>query len=390
VAQLVLVANARLPSQRAQSLQVVQAAGAFARQGVATTLVHARRRHTPALPGGQDLQDYYGVPPGPRADVVAVGCVDWIDAVPRALQYLPARLQELSFSRSAAAWVRGRRPEAFVLSREVEAARGLLAAGQERVFLEVHRVPGGRARRAWLLEVARAAGGLIAISGGVRDDLLALGVEAARVRVEHDAYDPARFARLPTPAQARARLDVPPEAPLVVYTGGLLDWKGVEVLVEAARRMPAVRFLVAGGMPADVERVRALAAGLDNVRLDGFQPPARVADYLAAADVLAVPNRSSPAISARYTSPLKVFEAMAVGKPVVASDLPSLRELLTHDRDAWLVPPDDPQALAHGVGHLLADAALRGRLGAALAARGAEHTWDARARRLLDWMGAAA
>jgi glycosyltransferase involved in cell wall biosynthesis len=81
---------------------------------------------------------------------------------------------------------------------------------------------------------------------------------------------------------------------------------------------------------------------------------------------------------------------MAAGKAVVASDLPSLRELLTHDRDAWLVAPDDPAALAGGLERLLGDAALRERLGRTLAARAPEHTWDARARRLLEWMERAA
>jgi hypothetical protein len=99
-----------------------------------------------------------------------------------------------------------------------------------------------------------------------------------------------------------------------------------------------------------------------------------------------VPNRSKPAISAKYTSPLKVFEAMAVGLALVASDLPSLRELLHHGEDAWLVKPDDPAALAEGIRALVADPALRARLGRTLGARAAEHSWDARAARILAWI----
>jgi glycosyltransferase involved in cell wall biosynthesis len=390
MSSLVLLANARLPSQRAQSLQVVQASCAFARAGATTTLVHARRRKSPELPPGQDLFGYYSVPPGARAEVVSVDCVDWIDLAPRALQYGPARLQELTFARRAAEWVRKERPLARVLSREVEAARHLLRHGHPSVFLEIHRVPGGRMRRQWLLEAARGARGLVAISRGVREDLVALGIDGARIAVEHDAMEPARFAQVPSRDRARTELGIPASAPLVVYTGGLLEWKGVDVLLEAARKLPDVRFAIAGGMTADVERLRAAAAGLANVRLDGFQPPERVGLYLAAADVLAAPNRSQPPISARYTSPLKVFEAMAVGRAIVASDLPSLREILTHDRDAWLVRPDDATALAEGLQRVLGDATLRDRLAATLRARAPAHTWDARARRLLQWFDAAA
>lgn len=387
--ELVLLANARLPSERAQSLQVLQAAGSFARAGLSTSLVHARRRATPTLPAGVDLCTHYGLPSGPRPTLVPVPCIDAIDLVPRALQYLPARVQELSFSRNAARWVRRERPRAWVLSREVEAARHLARAGQPGLFLELHRVPGGAARRRWLLEAARAARGVVAISGGVAEDLVALGVERERVTVAHDAFEPARFAHAPKREVARAQLGLG-TGPLVVYTGGLLEWKGVEVLVDAAREMPGVRFAIAGGMPTDVERLRARSQGLVNVRLDGFQDPARVPLYLAAADVLAVPNRSQPAISARYTSPLKAFEAMAAGVCVVASDLPSLREVFTHDRDAWLVAPDDARALAAGLRAVLADPALRARLAAALAARAPQNTWDARAARLVHWMEARA
>jgi glycosyltransferase involved in cell wall biosynthesis len=386
---LVLVANARMPSERAQSLQVAQCAAAYERAGAPTTLLYARRRRTPALPPGKDLWDYYEVREGKRPVARPVDCVDWIDRVPRVLQYAPARLQEQSFARHAARIVRREFDGARALSREIECALALSRAGRSDVFLEIHRVPGGRLRKKWLLESARAVRGIVAISAGVREDLIALGVDAAKVRVEHDGFEPSRFANRPAKAEARATLGLPREVPLAVYTGGLLEWKGVEVLVDAARALPSVYFVIAGGMGADVKRLRARAGGLANVRIDGFQPPARVPLYLAAGDLAVVPNRSKPAISARHTSPLKVFEAMAAGIPLVASDLPSLREILVGGENALLVAPDDAAALAQGVDRLASDEVLRAKLGRALGSRAAEFTWDARARRILDWMEAA-
>jgi glycosyltransferase involved in cell wall biosynthesis len=383
-AELVLVANARLPSARAQSLQVMQAAAAFARAGAQTTLVHARRSPVPEL-AGVDLFTHYAVPAGPRPEIRAAACLDLIDRVPRRLQYLPARLQELTFARAAARFVERQRPSALVLSREVECARHLVRGGRRGVFLEIHRVPGGGLRRRWLAEAAAGAAGAIAISLGVARDLAAFGLEGARLCVEHDALDPGRFAALPARAEARARLGLAGDGPLVVYTGGLMDWKGVDVLVDAARLLPGVRFAIAGGHAGDVERLRRRAAGLSNVRIDGFRPPGEVPLYLAAGDVAAVPNRSQPAIAARYTSPLKVFEAMAAGIPLVVSDLPALREILS-DEQAVFVPADDPQALAAGLGRLVGDAGLRARLAQRLRAGASGVSWDARARRILDWM----
>lgn len=385
---LLLVANARVPSQRAQTLQVMQMAAAFQRAGARVALLHANRRRKVELPPGKDVWSWYGVVQSEKPVLEPIECFDWIDRVPRVLQYVPARLQEQSFAKNAARRALAADETALVLTREIETAHLLARKNRPGVFLELHRVPGGRMRRRALVASAKAIAGIVAISGGVRDDLMKLGVDGERVVVEHDGFDPERFARLPPRAAAREELGLPAEVPLVAYAGGLLDWKGVDVLIEAARELQDAYFVIAGGQDADVKRLRQKAGGLANVRLDGFQPPERVRLYLAAADVGVAPNRSKPAISARYTSPLKVFEAMAARLPLVASDLPSLRELLTHEKDAWLVAPDDPKALAAGLAKLLGDAPLRKRLGAALGERGAEHAWIARAERLLAWMRA--
>src|SRR6185503_4481268 len=99
--------------------------------------------------------------------------------------------------------------------------------------LELHRVPGSRVRRRWLAEAARGVRGIIAISAGVRDDLVKLGIAEDSILVEHDGYEKSRFEKLPRRADAREKLALPRDVPLVAYTGGLLAWKGVDVLVEA-------------------------------------------------------------------------------------------------------------------------------------------------------------
>ncbi len=380
-APLALVANARMPSQRAQSLQVAQVAAAFQSLGAATTLYYARRRDTPVLDSAE-LLARYGVSDS-AVDTVALPCVDWIERLPRALQFPPARLQEWSFARSALKVLGGLGEGARILTREVEIAHGL--RGRARVFLEVHRVPGGRLRRRWLLQAAAELTGIVAISEGVEEDLIELGVNPQCIHVAHDGVDLQRFADLPTRNEARAALGLEEREHLVVYTGGLMEWKGVDGVLTAARQLPDVQFVIAGGMDADVARLRDLAADLPNLRLDGFQPAERVPLYLAAGDLGLVPNRSTPAISARYTSPLKVFEAMAAGLPLVCSDLPSLRALLSAE-EAEFVAPDDGRALATGIEGLLADEGRRSRLAAAMAARAAQHSWQARARQLLLWM----
>ena len=100
-APVYLVANARMPSPRAQSLQVAQMAAAFQRAGAPTTLVHARRHGTRELTASE-LFRTVAIRDEPPPLVEAAGCIDWIDRVPRRLQYVPARVQELTFALQAA------------------------------------------------------------------------------------------------------------------------------------------------------------------------------------------------------------------------------------------------------------------------------------------------
>src|SRR5205814_9111632 len=107
--------------------------------------------------------------------------------------------------------------------------------------------------------------------------------------------------------------------------------------------------------------------------------------HLAACDVLASPHVPNPDGTPFFGSPTKLFEYMAMGKAIVASELDQIGEVLDHEHDAWLVPPNDPAALAEGIRTLAADAGLRRRLGAAARERVLErHTWRQHTRRTLD------
>lgn len=196
----------------------------------------------------------------------------------------------------------------------------------------------------------------------------------------------------PVPISATARTGN--RHPVIGYAGHLYPWKGVDVLIRALAALPDAQGLIIGGHPAEADRgrVESLAATLNvaaRVSFAGHIPPADVAGQLADATVLVLPNTAS-AISARYTSPLKLFEYLALGKPIVASDLPAIREVLTDGVSALLVPPGDAAALAAAIGRLIADPLLAQRLAAAAWALAPRFTWDSRAALLEKALAAAA
>ena len=168
----------------------------------------------------------------------------------------------------------------------------------------------------------------------------------------------------------------------IAYAGSFFAWKGVADLVQAASDLPGCTISFYGGDAAQLarERGRAPSAG---AKLDfrGHVPHQEVMRSLAAACIAVLPNRDEP--DSRFTSPIKLFEYMAAGCAIVASDLPPLRAVLADDAAVW-VRPGDPASLAEGI-RALADDPQRARsLGAKAREKARGFTWRARSERLAD------
>ena len=136
----------------------------------------------------------------------------------------------------------------------------------------------------------------------------------------------------------------------------------------------------------NLDRVRRLAERLglsDRVQFRGFLPPPDVAKERSKADVFVIPLLDSTTARV-FTSPLKLLEAMASGRAVVASDLPSLREVLKNDENALLVPPGEPQALAAAIQRLAKDPEMATRLAARAIEDVKRYSWEERGRKLSE------
>ncbi|HUS17423.1 MAG TPA: glycosyltransferase family 4 protein [Chloroflexia bacterium] len=224
-----------------------------------------------------------------------------------------------------------------------------------------------------------AATALLAVSTEVATYLAQYPAARGRVQVVPNGVDPARFPA-GRPSGPRSRFTVG-------FVGTLKPWHGLATLVAAFAllhaRVPAARLLIVGdgperaGLEADLD-----ACGLGAVaEFTGAVDPAQIAGHLAEMDVAVAPY---PARADFYFSPLKLYEYMAAGVPVVASCIGQIADVLRDGETGLLCPPDDPAALAVALDRLREDPALGRRLGAAArAAVMRDHTWDAVADRIL-------
>lgn len=220
------------------------------------------------------------------------------------------------------------------------------------------------------------AGAYVTITRALSDELSARFGPRSGVFVIPDGASPSKALPAGNPATPF----------MAAYAGHLYPWKGVDVFLHALTHAPAIRGLIVGGHPgeSDLGRVQQLVKNLglsDRVSITGLVPHAEVRARLTNASALVLPNTAS-AISERYTSPLKLFEYLTMGRPIVASDLPSIREIVTDGKDALLVPAGDPVALAGALQRLAADSTLSATLSAQALALAATYTWDRRAERL--------
>ena len=228
--------------------------------------------------------------------------------------------------------------------------------------------------------VYRHSQGLIAITQSLADDVRKYYQVDTPTLVAPDGVDEELAAKAP---------QYPPNAvPVLLYLGSLHPWKGVEILIRTMQYVTGAILKIAGGIATRIAELRSLAEQLNvdgRVEFMGPIDPIRRFEVIAAADICLLPSSDS-SIGSRFTSPLKLFEYLAMSKPIVASDLPALREILQHNETALLTAVGDERKFAESINLLLADPGLRARLGANAKEISRRYSWQARAKGILGFI----
>lgn len=368
-----------VPGPGVEALQIAQNVDAYARAVDHIDLV------TPRPPPTASLDALLGRPWHARVRVAHT--TDY-----RECWWAPSNSNR-PFFHAVRRWLRRERPDA-VWVRHLRCARAILAMPDAPpVFFETHEVfarthgehaPHARRKVARLRRLEQRvyarSRGIIALTAELADDLRADYRSLAPLLVAADGVD-AILAQ-------KARAVALGHDPVILYIGSLHPWKGVDVAIAAMRDVARGVLVIVGGDEPAIAPLRARAAQegvVERVRFVGAVAPKQRFDWIAAATLCVLPL-SNATIAARYTSPLKLFEYLALGKPVVTTDLPAIREVVEHGKNAWLVACAEAGAFAAGINTLLDDDAQRRALGVAALATGIQRTWDARVRSIGHFM----
>ena len=237
---------------------------------------------------------------------------------------------------------------------------------------DVHHWGRASGTAAQVRTAVRGATGLLAVSGGLADELVALGADGAKITLHRTGLDRAVFRPLDR-AECRASLALPADAPILACVGALIERKGQRFAIEALAQIPGAILVLAGIGPDEAE-LRALSARLkvaDRVRFLGAVPHSELPVLLSAADLFVLPTASEGLANAWV-------EALACGTPVVTTPIPGARELLTDPAYGRMVERE-PGAIAGAIHALLADPPSR----EAVLAGAAGFSWEANAEVLV-------
>jgi len=368
--KLAYIPNSAMPTSAANNVHVMKMCSALAEQGIDVTIYS---ECSPGWSGDvKDLHQQFGT----------ISCfpMELVNRGKRRRENLLYRLICQAIADGCS----------YIYTRSLSVAFYACLADIPVIF-EEHKIPKDAdfARYRFILR-SPALVRFVAISQSLAGFFRALHRDAAgKIAVLHDAADPVGSFKV-----AKFKLQEMPGIRMNLgYVGHLYPGKGAELSVEIARRMPHIGFHMLGGTEDDVDRWRKETSELPNIVFYGHRPHKSVPGFIEAVDVCIAPFLREVGVSgggpnvADVFSPLKIFEYMSYGKPIITSDLPVLREILTDGDTALMCDPDTPESFVAAINSLIEDTTEAQAMGArALAHFLANYTWARRAERVRGFL----
>lgn len=366
------VANAYMPHEKAYGIQIAKMCEALVEEGLDLTLVIPNRG--PRI----SLREFYGL----RVEVPTLRLPSLVLAEYEHVGYF---CMALSFSVSYVLflWYRLMRGERFVVyTLDTDwYSSSALAFVPAPLYSEMH----GSKRRTFAAKLLFwRMRGIIAINRIIVEDLKAVFPQSpARYIAEPNGVDLAMFSPQEK-SKARAALGLPLDVPIVLYAGRFYSWKGLEIIPRAAKLSPEIRWQMVGDTRGKFMEIVEESLP-SNVHFAGSRPYREMPSWIAAADAVLVLGTKRDEQSYRWTSPMKLFEYLAAGRPIIASATPAIKEIVGA-RAAAVYAPDDAKDLVEKAHYCIAGGLHIDALVKEAKDIARHLTWNERAKRVIQFM----
>ncbi|MBU1176936.1 MAG: glycosyltransferase [Patescibacteria group bacterium] len=367
--KLIYIANARMPTEKAHGIQITKMCEAFAIQGLEVELVLPWKFNKIK----KSIFEYYDVKRNFKIKKIFS-----LDLVPLNIPRICFWIQSLTFSISVFFYLLFKKID-IIYSRD-SFTLFLLSFFKKNLICEIHNFPKNFFLHKRVFKKTKA---IIVITNGLKDSLIKKCIDENKILVAPDGVDLDKFDIDISKEEARKKLNLPLDKKIVMYIGLFDKWKGHNTLLQASKLFNEETILVMIG--GTEEQVKKLKKEYPNVFFLGYLPYIDLPINQKAADVLVIPNSGKTAISKYYTSPLKLFSHMVSQRPIVASNLPSLREIL-NENNAILVEPDNPQTLVDGIELALKETNFADKILIQAYKDAQSYSWERRVKNILKFI----
>lgn len=381
--KLIYVANVKLPTTKAHGVQTIRMCQAFKSLGIDIELIVPKRKNIIK----EDIFNYYSVKE--KFKIKKLFSIDLISV--KFIGRFAVHLQALSFALSVFFYVLCN-PNYFnkddIFYFRDEFSPWFLSLLNKNIYIEFH---GFDMRFKFYKIFFSKINGLILVTKKAKERFINIGIKEKKILISPDGVDLSIFNINMSKEEARQKFNLPQNKKIIVYTGKFKTMgmdKGIHDILRSLRMLDEkVVFVAAGGSNNDINYYKNKAKelnALDRTIFVGHVNQNILAIYQKAADALLMPFPFSEHY-AYYMSPLKMFEYMASKRPIIATDLPSIREILS-ENNAIIVKPDNPENLAWGIKKSLVDENLVNKITEQAFKDAHEYTWERRVERILGFI----
>ncbi len=361
--KIIYIANSIIPSRSANSVQVIKMCEAFAKKDIEVELLIPFSLNNSFKK--VDIFDFYNI-----KKIFKIRKVPSLPWKGIALFYILAML--FSFFKK----------NHIIYTRQIEAAM-LSSICHKNFILEMHSDLIDGVDRLFFRRISNSSYflKLILISNYLRERFLLYGFDGKKINVLPDGVDISVFRNERTKKHKRIRIG---------YGGHLFSGRGIEIIEKLSTMMPLIDFYLWGGTDRLVNYWKKRTEENKNIYFKGFVSNIVVAKELANCDILVMPYQKEVAVygnkgnTVNWMSPMKMFEYMATGRPIIGSNLPAIREILKNKSNAVLVPCDNTEKWKKAIEWLIDNPEITKRIsGNARDDVIKNYTWDIRIKEII-------
>ncbi len=270
---------------------------------------------------------------------------------------------------------------AIIYTRDPEIGWIFSLRGYRTIF-ELHNWPGKNNLYRFLIKHGDK---IVTITKSLKELFLKNNWPENKILVAPDGVDLEKFDINLDKEGARKKINLPLDKKIILYVGHLCSWRGADIMADAAKYLTDYQMIFVGGTGQELKDFQDRYKDRANIKIIPFEKREMIPIYLKAADALILPNKSGSAISERYTSPLKLFEYMASGVPIVASDLPSIREVL-NEKNCLFFQANNSESLAEKIKSLFSDEKLTSQISRQAYLDVKQYAWSERAKKIINFI----